>query len=281
MVHCVKQSQLPGGCRPVSKRESVGQAPPYTQDVGRGRPTYAEPIVRNKPNFRQSRGRTQGQWYKQTQFRATRGVSGGQLCGTKPIPGGAGWDGARGTWAQGLLPRPSPLGPPAFLGHSHETNPISGVGRADPGVRGTNKPNFERCGRHPRGRLCKTKPIPGGRDAPTIAVFHHSSIPSPGPSRQTKPIRRRAVVGRGPIGRLAVPEPDSPAVECRSYETKPIPEVGIPHHSSIPIFQSRAHRAEQSQFSPTRVRAKYILGRKLGAIRWGTGVEKQNQFAGE
>jgi len=45
----VKQSQLAGGCRPVSEQESVGQAPPYTQNVGRGRPTYAEQLCETNP----------------------------------------------------------------------------------------------------------------------------------------------------------------------------------------------------------------------------------------
>jgi hypothetical protein len=44
-----KQSQLAGGYKPVSEQGSVGQAPPYTEDVGRGRPTYAEQRRKTNP----------------------------------------------------------------------------------------------------------------------------------------------------------------------------------------------------------------------------------------
>jgi hypothetical protein len=64
-ANCAKQSQTwaDGGVwgtmspsrqtKPISsvRKKPVGQAPPSVHDVGRGRPTYGEPIVQNKPNL--------------------------------------------------------------------------------------------------------------------------------------------------------------------------------------------------------------------------------------
>ncbi len=85
---------------------------------------------------------------KQSQFPAIMPIGrsafpGGPLCKTKPIPGGAGWDGAAGAWDEGQMmqnepnfrlrrrveargtgtagfsPRPSPLRPAALRGGNH------------------------------------------------------------------------------------------------------------------------------------------------------------------
>ena len=115
-----KQSQFATG-------PSVHQGPCDTseKEVGRGRPTHEE----------------------------TLGVQ-GQACETKPIPGGAGWDEATGTWD---------------AGQSCETKPIGRGGVEERIVRNEanlSRSDYERAaggrGRKRRrgwGQLCKTKPI--------------------------------------------------------------------------------------------------------------------------
>ena len=115
-----------GTCRtkPISPaaEKPVGQAPPYVQDAVRGRTTYEERIVRNKPNswWRESEG-------KCFMEKGLRGIEPAKELGkTKPIPGDARMGRVLGDGGRGV--RPSPLPRPASgssRGRLCKTNPIS------------------------------------------------------------------------------------------------------------------------------------------------------------
>jgi hypothetical protein len=84
---------------------------------------------------------------KQSQFLAVpsgTGPGGREPCGvvqTKPIPGGAGWNGARGAWDEGQMRQTNPMCPAGPGGPPSPSRP-SGLARATPIVR--NKPNLPR-----------------------------------------------------------------------------------------------------------------------------------------
>jgi hypothetical protein len=87
----------------------------------------------------------------------------GERCKTNPIPGGAGWDEAAGAW--------------------------------DEGANAQNEPNLARPGRgrDPTGERCKTNPICSAPPEKAGGGQGRKCCCRRGQSRQTKPIRRRAM----------------------------------------------------------------------------------------
>ncbi len=124
------------------------------------------------------------------------------------------------------------------------------------GTCGTNKPD---CGSWmgPGGSFYKTNPIPAGQDTPPIPRFHHSRIPVPSPSCETKPIP----VTR-PIGRSAFPE-----------------RAGAQNKPNFAVLAGRtqgAGRTNKANFPPD-VR-KWARTGKPARARRGTTCVKQSQF---
>ena len=146
-------------------------------------------------------------------------------CGTKPIPGGAGWGGAWGTWSVGFLPRPWGLWPsaepivrnkPNFGGRRARTHDLRRAKHAKQSQTGA---GWGIWGQYV-GHLCKTNPIStcpaAGR---TPIVRNKANFPGgtgrgeasgpwdEGQMRQTNPISvgrdaRRAIVRNKPNFRV-------------------------------------------------------------------------------
>ena len=136
---------------------------------------------------------------------------------------------------------------------SVQTKPISvrqdGRPRAslEPRPSGLQSPAFP-------GRVVQTNPIPGGwgRAPGTGARDNHA---------------KRSQFGRVSGG-------DAQPIRCRSGQALPradgakqtqFPVAEIPHHSTIPTFQSYAYRAKQSQFLPERHEEQVVCGKRVMA----------------
>ena len=209
MPDCAKRSQFaPGGTRPEG-REMRAKCAKRTQ---------FDPACRMD-------GSLGGQMCKTKPISTARAESGedaqptksrrGRTCKTNPIPGGAGWNGARGTRGVGL---------------SRQTKPI---------------PNSQ-----DRGGMCKTNPICRRRVKKTIAKafgLDAATRRRRGQTCKTKPISRRGRLGRGlgDAGRgvVAHKRSQSPAGGISQYST-----ILLFRHSSPmarvqtkPILLSWAH----------------------------------------
>jgi hypothetical protein len=277
----------PGRTGPAGRgrRGQSCQTNPISQEVGRGRPTYEEPIVRNKAKLGQNG--TSGGW----------GVTGSLLCETKPIwrqvvegknvmvnwsarrfrrnepnslpsnaqneanlPGGAGWDGAPGTWDAGQMRQTNPISrgrdipafhcsiiPPSSFDAYRATTPrcpVSFRQRTQFAADGPERPSPrpEALPLPPaRRRRCKTKPISGsaGPEGATEGeICKTNPIPGwagrdEGQMRQTKP-------NLGRMGHLG----DSVPGRANGAERTQFFDCGLPNkpnfararYPSIPVF---------------------------------------------
>ncbi len=131
--------------------------------------------------------------------------------------------------------------------------------------------------------MCKTKPIPGGRDAPP---FHHSSIPGPSQSCETKPIsgaRRETVSplekdGYGEFGpprhsrkqsQLPRTGPEGP-VRLRTSDCGLRIEYGVAVAFGLPgsFVRNKANLPKSGR------KDKYCVERDLRQIRLRKGLDK-------
>ena len=137
---------------------------------------------------------------------------------TKPIPGGAGWDTAAGTWDTGKM---------------CETNPICRSRQQAGGPIVQNEPNLGKSGLDPGADCAKqTQFAADGQGRPSSRPKALAMPPLRGQLRQTNPIWRRGL----------------------SYGTNPIPGSWRPaqyppfHYAIIPPFQPYADCAKRTQF---------------------------------
>lgn len=191
--------------------------PRKTNPISTGRATGpGGPVVQTNPIWRLHQREVRDVRYKQSQFRRVRPGTGGRLRETKPIHR----DGAqrRETWGSSLVPRHSGLWPSP--GQS-QTNPISTGWAAGPGGQLYKQTQFggrrHQPAREARGRIVSNKANFRRSRYPTIPLCHHSRVPVPRLSRETKPVSGQT----GPTGPVPVIGRYSPCRRDRARRHAP------------------------------------------------------------